>query len=508
MTAPNPTADLAPLNRIRVETALSRFPVHCLAKKGTVNIDLQHSSDSDQAFRWKVSYNSEFGQPGPLAYKVDTLVVNRRIDEAPRPLPEVIKLGSLREICRELGVTDHNTDVIKAALHQNASAYITAKIRFKTKTGKERWGELGYTRYSVIFTGEILPDGTVADAVYLALNASYRDLLNHVEVRPLDYDYLMLLPPGPQRFYELLSFQVYGALASGRPRAKMLYSDYCKYAPQSRYPDFEHVKKQMFKIHVPHRESGYITKIEYQQTVDAEGRLDWEMLYTPGPKAVAEFEAFTYRQARQQPQPAPEVSALSSPPSPLSSSIPQQQPDVDSMLLAELIRRGIAEKKGRELLANLKPQQEVMDQLEYVDFIVAKDTRGKVENPPGLYIFHIRDNIGPPADFPTARKRKLQGKAQQVRHSETARTARLRLEYETYCTAETKRYILEVLPAKEYEQLFQNHSRNNRRLLRNSTDQQLEELTQGTLRAEIQQSGRVGLISFEEYCQKQSECAA
>lgn len=506
MTAtPSPSADLVPLNRIRVETALSRFPVHCLAKKGTVSIDLQHSADSDQAFRWKVSYNSEFGQPGPLAYKVDTLVVNRRIDEAPRPLPEVIKLGSLREICRELGVTDHNTEVIKAALHQNASAYITAKIRFKTKTGKERWGELGYTRYSVIFTGEILPDGTVADAVYLALNASYRDLLNHVEVRPLDYDYLMLLAPGPQRFYELLSFQVYGALASGRPRAKMLYSEYCKYAPQSRYPDFEHVKKQMFKIHVPHRESGYIIKIEYQETRDAEGQPDWEMLYTPGPKAVAEYEAFTNRQARQQLQPAPAPPSASRQ---LSDSIPPQPLTVDSMLLAEMVRRGIAEKKARELLANLKPHQEVMDQLEYVDSIVAKDTRGRVENPPGLYIFHIRDNIVPPADFPTARKRKLQEQAQQARYLETARSAQLKLDYEAYCVAETKRYIQEVLPAEEYQQLFQHHSRYNRRLFKNSTDEQHEELTQGTIRAEIQKSGRVKLISFDEFWQQQSECAA
>jgi hypothetical protein len=72
MTAPNTTTELAPLNRIRVETAFSRFPVHCLAKKGTVSIDLQHSADGSQtAFRWKVSYNSEFGQPGPLAYKID-----------------------------------------------------------------------------------------------------------------------------------------------------------------------------------------------------------------------------------------------------------------------------------------------------------------------------------------------------------------------------------------------------------------------------------------------------
>lgn len=99
------TTQLAPLNRIRVETGLSRFPVHRLAKKGIISIDLQRSSDGIAAdFRWKVSYNSDFGQPGPLAYKVDTLVVNRRIDEAGRPLPEVLKLGRLTsELSQRLG---------------------------------------------------------------------------------------------------------------------------------------------------------------------------------------------------------------------------------------------------------------------------------------------------------------------------------------------------------------------------------------------------------------------
>src|ERR1035441_358180 len=85
----------------------------------------------------------------------------------------------------------------------------------------------------------------------------------------------------------------------------MLYSDYCKYAPQTRYFDFDHVKKQMYKVHVPHRESGYITKVEYQQTTDTQGLGDWEMFYTPGPKAFVEYQAFTNRQLPQmKPPPA------------------------------------------------------------------------------------------------------------------------------------------------------------------------------------------------------------
>jgi hypothetical protein len=490
MTVANSERDLAPLNRIRVETAFSRFPVHCLAKKGTVSIDLQHSADgAHAAVRWKVSYNSEFGQPGPLAYKVDTLIVNRRIDETPRPLPEIIRLGSLREICRDLGMTDHNTDAIKAALHQNASAYITAKIRYKTRAGTERWGEIGYTRYSVVFTGEILPNGKAADAVYLVLNPSYRDLINHVEVRPLDYDYLMRLPPGPQRFYELLSFQIYGTLASGRSRAKMLYSDYCKYAPQVRYFDFDRLKKQMFKIHIPHRESGYILKVEYQETQDGEGKPDWEMLYTPGPKAVAEYEGFTNKQARLQFQTA----------APQATQDQVATAAIDPSLLAEMTHRGITQKKASELLGNLRPHQEVMDQLEYVDSILTKDKRGRVENPPGLYVFYIRDNIMPPADFPTTRKRRLQEQAQQAKQKERANVAQLKIDYECYCIEETKRHIREVLPAEEHRQLFLQHNRYNRGLFKNMTDEQLEELTEGTIRADVQKSGRVKLLSFEEF---------
>jgi len=76
----------------------------------------------------------------------------------------------------------------------------------------------------------------------------------------------------------------------------MIYSDYCKYAPQVRYPDVNHVKKQMFKIHVPHRESGHIVKVDYQEAKDTEGNPDWEMLYTP--KREGRVQAFSNRQVK------------------------------------------------------------------------------------------------------------------------------------------------------------------------------------------------------------------
>lgn len=477
------------LNRIRVETALSRFPIHRLARKGNVNIDLQRITESGEAdFKWEVSYTARHGQPGPLAYKVDTLIVNRRIDEANRPLPELIKLGSLTDICTEMGMVDsgENRAHIRKALLQNAFAAITAKIRYKTRGGKEKWAEIGYTRYSVIFTGEVLPNGSQADAVYTILNPPYRDLLNQVEMRPLDYDYLRCLAPGSQRFYELASFQVFGAIASGRPRAKMLYSSYCQHAPQTRYEDFDHVKKQMYKVHLPHRSSGYILKVDYQKTVDAAGLADWEMLYTPGPKAVAEYRAFSNRQAGK---PASETfirrkSSISVQTAPSQASLDLGETNPTA---AELIKRGISDKMASELLAGLRPGQSVIDQIEYFDHLLASDVRKTLTSPTGFLVSLVRDNARVPENFQTS------AKLRRLKRDKVAETELL-ARYDMYKSECVRRYI-ENLPATDQEELRQE----NARLWEEMPELQKQEMTDLSMFSSVAESGQVKILSFEEW---------
>jgi hypothetical protein len=284
------TTELIPLNTIRVETALPRYPVHRLARKGSIKIEVNEVNErGESTLKWKVSHNSEYGQPGPLAYKLDTLIVNRRIEEARRPIPRLLKLGSLSDICRELNLADSgkNRSDIKKSLFQNAFAAITSKIRYQGRDGSERTLEAGFTRYSVIFTGEKLPDGRRADGVYIVLNDVFINIINGAMTRPLDYDYLKSLPPAPQRFYELLSYQIYAALKYDRMRAKITYSDFCAHAPQTRHFAWDDVRSQMAKVLRPHRESGYIAPgpLESNPINDADGRPDWEMFFTPGPKA-------------------------------------------------------------------------------------------------------------------------------------------------------------------------------------------------------------------------------
>ncbi|MBV8074808.1 MAG: hypothetical protein JO284_00310 [Planctomycetaceae bacterium] len=387
-------AALVPLDVIRVETALSRYPFHRLAKQGRIAIELRETTkEGETTLWWEVSHNSRYGQPGPLAYKLDTLIVNRRIEAVGRPIPRLIRLGSLNEICRELGLVESgaNTNKVKRALHQNAGAYITAKIRYKSAAGAARWIEVGDTRYAVVFTGETLPDGRTADAVYIVLHDFYREILDHALTRPLDYDYLKGLPPAAQRLYEVLSYALFAALKNHRPRARLIYSEFCRLAPLTRHVKWEHARKQMAKIHAPHRQSGYLAGVEFEATTDREGRPDWTMVYEPGPKAQAEHQAFTTRGGpvvlEIEPPPA-------EPPPPAQAKPPEPEP---TGLEKELVARGVTRSVAAELVRDFL-EDRIRRQIEVLDWL--RETKPKRVKDVGAYLADaIRKDFAPPAGF-------------------------------------------------------------------------------------------------------------
>jgi hypothetical protein len=434
--------DLSPLNVIRTDTVLSRYPIHRLAKRGNISIEIKkQNQDGEVLFNWEVSHNSRHGQPGPLAYKLDTLVINRRIDKARRPLPQVISLGSLRNICEEMGLhaSGQNIAHLKKALRQNAFAAITAKVRYKGLNGTERFAEINDTRYGVIFTGEKMPNGRRADAVYIILHEFYREVLDNTMSRPLDYDYLKALPPAPQRLYELISYQVYAALKHKRPRAKYLYSEYCTYAPQTRYFDYEHVKKQMYKVHAPHRKSGYLESVEFQAVTDGSGQPDWVMFYTPGRKAKAEHDAFSRRRQAADPTGKGSGKNLSAaeypphsnqPPTPASSAPgPERGLGPESTrLLLRLKSLGVSDKKAGDLV--LSRRDIVERQLSALPYRNLEKGR---KNPAGWIVAAIENDYELPEAYRAAMESEV-----QVKKGEAERARR---EACTFCGTTGFRYM-------------------------------------------------------------------
>ena len=465
---------------LRTETALSRFPMHRLTRGKTVNIEIKNQAS---AVYWKLSHNADYGQPGALAYKLDSLYINRRIEEAGRPSPKTIRLGSLRDIAEEIGLGS-NTNAVKEALLQNATASITAKINYRTQGGGEQWLEAVFNRYSVIFTGETFPQGGTADAVYLVLNDIYQQILNSAVYRPLDYDYMKALPPIAQRFYEIVSYQIYAAVHHGNPRAKLLYSEYCLLSTATRYHDFDHVKKQMYKVLRPHTQSGYIAKVEYEAHTNERGDKDWWMYFTPGLNARGEYQAFTgqgktrrpkstpksktakskaakSKVASQQAEPVAELrlpfSKMSEAPADQETSSVQaegQAPETAPVQSAEqkligALRDAELNRSDAERFARAKPD-ECRRQLEFLPYVREFTTSR------GAYLRRaIEEGYGPPKGYAQEQARQASSEAEHRKRGTAALQASesaARQSHEERCSASYEDYLRERVGEAEKTQ--------------------------------------------------------
>ncbi len=503
-------AELAPLQVIRTETALSKLPIHNLAKKGNVDINIVRKNKNGEVdLKWIVSYSDRYGQPRQVGYKLDTIVINRRIDAAGRPSPELIRLGSLREIALELGLGS-NTTAVRIALLQNASAFITARLKYTAIDKRQRTLEAGFSRYSVIFTGDQMPSGEKADAVYIELNPRYQEVLNNALFRPLNYDYMRELSPAAQRFYEVVSRSIFAALKHQHAEARLSYSEYCTCSAQQRYHDYDRFKKQMYKIHRPHLASGYLKSVRYVLTKDGEGNIDWDMFYTPGQKAKAEHHAFAksgrvidsapeiaHAEVAIAPRPSrPRVASQQKRFSFTTAATPNLEPSLPAF--AELTKRGIGAEKARLLLAGADPEF-VIDQLEWGDHQI-RSGQGSIRNPAGFYIHLIEQKITPPETFITTRRAKALEAAREAQNREQT----LRYEREEACraanAAAVDRHIAAHITPKDMEQLVADQMNEIRKenFLKRLPPQTLQEIALRKVRQAIAQE--LHLPTFEEYC--------
>lgn len=484
--------ELAPTQVIRTETVLSRLPIHNLSKSGSVEISIVRRNDQGRIeLQWDVSYSAKYGQARQLAYQVDTLVVNRKIDEQGRPVPKILRLGTLTEVCKCLDLPSSGKNIanVKRAILQNAGSLITAKLSYRSVTGVEKRLEAVFTRYSVVFTGELLPDGRQADGVYLLFNEPYWEVLNSAPLRPLDYAYLKQLGPAPQRFYEIVSYRMFAALKYKHRYAKLAYSDYCTYSAQARYYDYEHFKKQMYKVHRPHLASGYISKVSYQSSEDSEGRPDWIMYYEPGPKARSEYALFQSR-----PHPAQQL-VLEEPEE--TTTTTDSGESLKDRAFQEMVARGVTPTKARRLIAVHKDPELILAQLEWGDHLIREAGLSRFYNPPGFYIHLIRQNIVPPPGFSAGRSTPTQETAPP---QPDAADAKLRQAYQAYVKQTQEAFLALPENRGEYENLVKRKKAellNQYRSLAFSSKETLDRLAEQAAAAEL--ARRAPVQTFEEF---------
>jgi hypothetical protein len=182
------------------------------------------------------------------------------------------------------------------------------------------------------------------------------------------------------------------------------------------------VQPQLARIHAPHKKSGYIAEVAYEQAVDGEGRPDWIMFYVPGPKARAEYRAFARRggpvvlEAEPLPLPFP---AAPAPPLPAPGPSPPE---------AELIDRGVTPAMAGNLVRD-HGEEEIRAQIEHLDWLV-ETKPGKVADPAAWLVAAIRDGHAAPKGFVSKAERRRREEARQAREREKAEGRRREREQE------------------------------------------------------------------------------
>ena len=72
--------------------------------------------------------------------------------------------------------------------------------------------------------------------------------------------------------------------------------------------------------------------------------------------------------------------------------------------VGQLVHHGVSERKARQLTLDISERQPVADQIEYSEYLIAQDRRGrgKISNPAGFIIWAIENNLSVPADLETS----------------------------------------------------------------------------------------------------------
>ena len=249
---------------------------------------------------WQVTANAEYGYPGPFDKQVHK-AVEQILSEMPLPLENPIPLGSLYRLAKSMGLTPAKGGnysgwvyrQIKESLERIVLVGIRSRGTFYSKERKRWIDEVFHLYDRVIFKGERLPDGRIADTNYLYLSSWYLENLNALYVKPIDYGYYRSLRSTvSQRLYELLGVKFYGVLQEGLPSLRYRYSTLCQLLPLTPQKYLSKAKQQLDPAHRELKRTGFLEKVMWRTGPAGAGEEDWFLYYFPGPRVWEERQRY------------------------------------------------------------------------------------------------------------------------------------------------------------------------------------------------------------------------
>jgi hypothetical protein len=276
-----------------------------------------------------------------------------------------------------------------------------------------------------VLVGEELTDGTRSEFYQVYLSQWHLTNFNQGYLLPLDFNaYLKLKRDISKALFGHLSVWFY---ASRGQMIEKNYPDLCQLLNICAYPHISKARAVLEPSLTELTEIGYLSSWELVRT--AKG-TDFKLTLCPGTSLLSmpNFSSVVNSATRAA----------------FESRLPSW--------VNELVERGVAERKARQLALDIADEQPVSDQIEYAEHLIRQDRRGrgKISNPAGFFIWAVENNLSVPSDFQTRRKLRLH-EAQEQADGERFRILQLENDYDEFCQDQVRKRLESDYPSDRLE---------------------------------------------------------
>ena len=283
----------------------------------------------------------------------------------------------------------------------------------------------------VVLVGEELNDGTRSEFYQVYLSEWQLTNLNQGYLLPLDFNaYLRLHRDIAKALFGQLSVWFYAS--RGQPVEKK-YQDLCQLLNIRAYPHLSKARSVLEPSLDELMEIGYLSSWDLVRT--ARGS-DFKLELAPGKRLLSlpNFASVVNPDARAV----------------LEAGMPAW--------VGELLARGVVERKARQLALDIPDDQPVLDQIEYAEYLIQQDRRGrgKISNPAGFYIWAVENNLSVPANFETSRSRR-------TRTEQNASMIELNNAYDEFCQQQISKKLESDYPQDRLESALREHMKSIKR---------------------------------------------
>ena len=287
---------------IRSEVNFLVFPFFALWDKDvnkrteTEYVAVIQRGDKKAKIEWNVVATSKYGYPGPLAKNIHK-VIEEKVSQLIPPVENPICIGAFSKFAEKMKLNTKGGTFykdIKEALVRIVTTSVRSKGAFYSK-GDEKYIDDTFHLYDrIVFRGEKLRSGEIAEDNYIYLGSWYLDNINARYVKPIDYDYYQSLSlPIAERFYEILSVKFYGLLEGGGKFIRYRYSTLCDLLPSKKQKYLSWAKKSFNPSHNKLVDTGFLSGVSWEKIKGVKG--DWHLYYFPGSRAKEEIEMYASR---------------------------------------------------------------------------------------------------------------------------------------------------------------------------------------------------------------------